>query len=304
MLEFVQSRISVVAPNVAAIIGTHASASLLSAAGGLNGLSKTPACNLPAMGARRQAQIGLATGASVRNHGFLYQSEIIQKVPPAFRVQAQRIVAAKLSLAARVDLVHESRDGAMGRRLRGQIEHRLEKVMEPPAQNAVKALPVPDERPKKRRAGRKVQRMRGQYAMTELRKQANRMAFGKQEEEVGWGDESEGLGMLGQSGSGSGAIRSAMIDARTKMKVGKTRRAQMQQMSQRLAGSSSVAPGAQTSGLASSLAFTPVQGLELVNPSLAQQRVKQANDKWFQSGIYSQIKRDPKATSLPGQDKK
>ena len=42
-------------------------------------------------------------------------------------------------------------------------------------------------------------------------------------------------------------------------------------------------------GLASSLAFTPVQGIELVNPMAMSERVKEANNKWFNmsSGFLS-----------------
>lgn len=47
-----------------------------------------------------------------------------------------------------------------------------------------------------------------------------------------------------------------------------------------------------TSGLASSLAFTPVQGMELANPEAAAARVKAANEKYFSSssGFYSVVK--------------
>jgi U4/U6 small nuclear ribonucleoprotein PRP31 len=38
-----------------------------------------------------------------------------------------------------------------------------------------------------------------------------------------------------------------------------------------------------TSGLASSVAFTPVKGIELINPELAADKVKKANDKYFNS---------------------
>ena len=50
----------------------------------------------------------------------------------------------------------------------------------------------------------------------------------------------------------------------------------------------SVASGA-TNGLSSSLVFTPVQGLELVNPNAAADRIREVNNKWFnnQSGFIS-----------------
>jgi U4/U6 small nuclear ribonucleoprotein PRP31 len=38
-----------------------------------------------------------------------------------------------------------------------------------------------------------------------------------------------------------------------------------------------------TSGLSSSLAFTPVQGIELENPDAQAQKVKEANEKYFSS---------------------
>jgi U4/U6 small nuclear ribonucleoprotein PRP31 len=44
-----------------------------------------------------------------------------------------------------------------------------------------------------------------------------------------------------------------------------------------------------SNGLAASLVFTPVQGLELVNPHAAAEKVKEANAKWFSntSGFMS-----------------
>ena len=51
------------------------------------------------------------------------------------------------------------------------------------------------------------------YAMTDLSKQQNRMAFGQVEEEVGAYDETRGMGMIGSS---SGKVRAGAADARTK----------------------------------------------------------------------------------------
>ena len=47
-----------------------------------------------------------------------------------------------------------------------------------------------------------------------------------------------------------------------------------------------------TSGMASSLAFTPVQGLELVNPEAQAQRVREANAKYFNTNAgFSNVKK-------------
>lgn len=57
------------------------------------------------------------------------------------------------------------------------------------------------------------------------------------------------------------------------------------------------------SGMATSLSFTPVQGLEIVTPSLsAAQRVQAANDRWFAGGTFTHVKKG--GSLLPGQGQK
>jgi U4/U6 small nuclear ribonucleoprotein PRP31 len=60
-----------------------------------------------------------------------------------------------------------------------------------------------------------VRRQKEAYAMTELRAARNRMAFGEAEEEVGYGDETEGLGMAAKQ---IGKIRASVADKRNKGK--------------------------------------------------------------------------------------
>lgn len=93
------------------------------------------------------------------------------------RRKASRLVANKCTLAARVDACHESPDGRIGRMLRDEIEKKLDKLQEPPPVKFVKPLPKPIETSKKKRGGKRVRKMKERYAMTELRKHANRMNF-------------------------------------------------------------------------------------------------------------------------------
>ena len=55
--------------------------------------------------------------------------------------------------------------------------------------------------------------------MTDLRKEQNRMAFGKEEKEVSYADSTKGMGMIGQTNDNR--IRATQIDARTKAKLSK-----------------------------------------------------------------------------------
>ncbi|KAM3551558.1 hypothetical protein MY1884_007664 [Beauveria asiatica] len=316
LTEYVQSRMNIFAPNLTALIGSLTAAQLLNAAGGLTGLSKTPACNLPSWGSKKR-QAGLATNIGVRQQGFLYNSEIIRGIPSDLKKQAMRIVAAKLVLAARVDRIHSSPDGSTGDNLKSKCLERLEKLTEPPPNKGGRALPVPDDKPSRKRGGRRARKAKEALAMTELRQAQNRMAFGKEEREVGYGTGSGtvGLGMIGQANDGR--IRGMQVDQRTRAKLsaknkgwgaastvgggaassisgfGQTNGMDLRGKGLRTSGvGSTVGGGGGGAGTASSLAFTPVQGLELVDPKkqaeLSKKR-KAEEDRWFQGGTFTQL---------------
>lgn len=308
LTEYVQSRMNVFAPNLTALIGSLTAAQLLNYAGGVTGLAKTPACNLAILGTKRQTQTGFATNVGIRQQGFLYHSPIIQGIPNDLKRQAMRIVSAKLVLAARVDRVHQSPDGSVGEELRQQTEERLEKLTEPPPNKGPRALPAPDDKPARKRGGRRARKAKEATAMTDLRKQQNRMAFGQEEKEVGYGtgEGTVGLGMLGQENQGR--IRAEQIDQRTKAKLSKKNpgwgNASLGGTASSLRGVGSGtatalrASGLRTSGIgagagtASSIAFTPVQGLELVDPKVQAElnrKRKAEEDRWFKGGTFTQV---------------
>ncbi|KAG5463614.1 MAG: hypothetical protein BJ554DRAFT_6068, partial [Olpidium bornovanus] len=98
----------------------------------------------------------------------------------------------------------------------------------------------------------------------------------------------KGLGLLGQH-IGGGKIRAAVVDTRTRAKPGlKTPKA--------WATSAGSGLSSTTGGVVTSLAFTPVQGIELSNPEAAKEKVREANERWFGSGGW-------KAGKLSGQKK-
>ncbi|KAK2729912.1 pre-mRNA splicing factor [Colletotrichum kahawae] len=315
LTEYVQSRMNLFAPNLTAMIGSLTAAQLLNAAGGLTGLSKTPACNIAAWGSKKGAgAAGLATNIGIRQQGFLYHSPIIQGIPNDLKKQAMRIVAAKLLLAARVDRVHSSPDGSTGEELKGHCLERLEKLTEPPPNKGPRALPVPDDKPSRKRGGRRARKAKEATAMTELRKAQNRMAFGKEEREVGYGtgEGTAGLGMIGQANDGR--IRNLQIDQRTRAKLSAKNKgwggatslngaaSSLRGFGQANSNIDLRGKGLRTSGVgttlgaptgtASSLAFTPVQGLELVDPKVQAElsrKRKAEEDRWFKGGTFTQV---------------
>ncbi|KAI0921426.1 hypothetical protein AcW1_004592 [Taiwanofungus camphoratus] len=108
---YVSSRMNILAPNLSAIVGTTTAAKLLGVAGGLNGIAKMPACNVYLLGAQRKIAAGFSAATQRRHTGFVFQSEIVQQTPPEYRLKVQRTVGAKCTLAARMDLERQRRDG-------------------------------------------------------------------------------------------------------------------------------------------------------------------------------------------------
>lgn len=62
----------------------------------------------------------------------------MQVIPPDLRKKASRLVAAKCTLAARVDSIHSSLDGRIGEQLSQEIKLKLEKLQEPPPVKNIK----------------------------------------------------------------------------------------------------------------------------------------------------------------------
>ena len=61
--------------------------------------------------------------------------------------------------------------------MREEIEKKLDKLLEPPPVKFIKPLPKPIDPGRKKRGGKRVRKMKERYAITEFRKQANRMNF-------------------------------------------------------------------------------------------------------------------------------
>lgn len=304
IFEYVESRMAFIAPNLSAIIGANIAAKLLGAAGGLTNLSKMPANNIALLGQQKKVAQGFSTATQLPHTGFVYYSQLVQNVPPDLRRKVSRIVGAKVTLAARVDSFHESTDGHIGLEYKEDIEKKIDKLVEPPPVKNIRALPAPVDGPKKKRGGRRVRQMKERYAVTELRKQANRMTFGELADDEYQSDMGATRGNIGKGGIGGG-IRMAQVDERTKVRISQTLKKNLQKQQAVWGGMSSIGRkhghghGA-VSGTASSVAFTPVQGLEIVNPSAAERRGDEANAKYFSatSGFLS-LKKNGLSNGFP-----
>ena len=275
ILRFVESRMTKIAPNTCAIIGTFLTAQMVGLAGGLIPLSQVPADNFQVIGQEKRNLAGFSRVASMPNTGILYFADLVQRCPPMLRKKALKVLGHKVALVVRCDAYKNHPDGSEGRRLKDELVEKFEKWNEPPKARTKKALPIPEEKRKSRRGGKRVRRFKERFAMTELRAQQNKVKVSLDEGEYGDSAMGNDQGMVGVKDSGK--LR-APIKKQTKL-LSKKQLKVVHQSS------------GQTNGLSSSLVFTPVQGIELVNPSAAAERVKEANNKWFNanSGFLSAV---------------
>ncbi|KAG1667248.1 U4/U6 small nuclear ribonucleoprotein Prp31 [Nymphon striatum] len=286
--KFVESRMSFISPNLSVIVGPSVAAKMMGVAGGITNLSKMPSCNVLVLGAQKKVLSGFSTSTILPHTGFLYYSDLVQSCDPDLRRKAARLLAGKCVLAARVDCYQTGCSSKLGEEFLEEIEKKLDKWQEPPPVKTVKPLPTPIDTAKKKRGGKRVRKMKERYSMTELRKQQNRMNFAEIEEDAYQDDLGFSTGQIGKSKTGR--IRAPQIDEKTKVKISKTLQSasiiELFFTSQKNLQKHQVYGGSTTvkrhvAGTASSVAFTPLQGLEIVNPQAAEKRTNEASGKYF-----------------------
>lgn len=330
LLQYLQIQCERLVPNTCVLIGSQLAARMIGTAGGLTELSRLPSCNLQVLGqikhtsasrggmgtsiASAAASAGAAssssatTGSTINtslsstvaiqkpHEGMLAECELYNRVPPSHQRKALKVIAAKLALCIRCDYANVGRERSKesGLKFRKEIEDKFGKWEEPDKAPVVKALPKPDLTTKKRRGGKRMRRIKERFEETELMKQANRRGFSMSSGE--YGDDAMGLtlGMLEKSNDGSGLGNNAQKLSRIGGEKRKMRQANTKASRKRAA--QMAASSGQTNGLASSMVFTPVQGLELVNPDAVKDRVKEANQKWFgeNKGFQSALPKEKK----------
>ncbi len=274
ILGFVKSRMGIFAPNIAVIVGVTVAAQLIALAGGVVALSRIPASNMQVLGQQKGkllAGFAQTADAGMPHLGVIYQSDLVQSCPRDLRKKILKIVAAKVSLAARVDAYRTTTGGEEGHRLRSEIEAKIEKLKEGDQMRTHKALPVPEDKRKQRRGGKRVRKMKERMATSEMTKERNRLAMGVGRDDEDYADSAMGRdnGMLGMQGSG-------------KVRAVQEKKVSFQTRKQKKALAAST--GNQVNGLSTSLIFTPVQGMELADPNAVKKRIEEANSKWFGTG--------------------
>lgn len=113
-------------PNLSAIAGPVLSARLLSLAGGLEKIAKMSSSTIQILGAEKALFRHMRGGGKPPKFGILYAHPYVQKAPREKKGKVARLVAAKLSLAAKTDYFSKK---DRSRELEKGLEKRVRKVL-------------------------------------------------------------------------------------------------------------------------------------------------------------------------------
>jgi len=99
----VNRQATVVLPNCCALVGGIVAARLLARAGGLERLAKMPSARIQVLGAENALFSHLQVGSPSPKHGIIFQHQRIHNAPRKVRGKVARVLAGRLSIAAKFD---------------------------------------------------------------------------------------------------------------------------------------------------------------------------------------------------------
>ena len=202
LLNFISNNMKYLAPNLTLLLGAEIAAKLVTEAGGLNELAKTPSGNILNMGRHELNLEGFST-MNKFNNGYLTELKEYQDALDSMKIKVLRRYANKTALAARKDayMNKNKNNEKYGEEMKALIAEKVEKIKNDIQPILKKPLPRPDDKPSRKRGGKRVRGIKKKYELTEVRKLKNRMQFGVPEAE--YRDTGKGFGMLGVGGIGS-----------------------------------------------------------------------------------------------------
>mmetsp|Transcript_24584 Transcript_24584/g.40001 ORF Transcript_24584/g.40001 Transcript_24584/m.40001 type:complete len:507 (-) Transcript_24584:1652-3172(-) len=118
-------KMSIVAPNLGALIGESVAARLISHAGSLVNLAKCPASTIQILGAEKALFRALKTRGNTPKYGLIFHSSFIGRAGAKNKGRISRYLANKCAIAARIDSFSEIPNSKYGEKLKEQVEERL-----------------------------------------------------------------------------------------------------------------------------------------------------------------------------------
>jgi len=120
--EYLETVIKSYCPNIKAVAGTMIAAQMLAKAGSLKKLMEFPSSTIQILGAEKAFFRHLKTHSKSPKHGYVVQHPLIHKAKKQDYGKIARMIAAKISIAAKVDYF---KGKFVGDKLRKELEDKL-----------------------------------------------------------------------------------------------------------------------------------------------------------------------------------
>jgi nucleolar protein 56 len=129
---YIEENIDGFAPNLSLIAGPMLGARLISIAGSLESLAAFPSSTVQVIGANKALFKHLRARAPSPKHGIIYSHPLINTAPWWIRGKIARAIAAKISLAARIDFYSGEKEPSLAEKLEVKIRQIKESNPVPP----------------------------------------------------------------------------------------------------------------------------------------------------------------------------
>ncbi|XKL68899.1 hypothetical protein PGB90_006668 [Kerria lacca] len=125
LYDYLKSRMMTVAPNLTVLLGEFVGARLIAQAGSILNLAKHPASTVQILGAEKALFRALKTRKETPKYGFIYNSQLVGQASQPFKGKMSRMLAAKVSLATRVDALGDDPCLSLGVDHKAALEQKL-----------------------------------------------------------------------------------------------------------------------------------------------------------------------------------
>lgn len=130
LFDYIKNRMVAIAPNLTVLVGELVGARLIAHAGSLMNLAKHPASTVQILGAEKALFRALKTKHDTPKYGLIYHASLVGQASVKIKGKMSRMLAAKASLAIRVDALGEDTNADMGIEHRAKLERRVRELEE------------------------------------------------------------------------------------------------------------------------------------------------------------------------------
>merc|ERR1711997_750258 len=128
LYNYLKNRMVAIAPNLTVLVGELVGARLISHAGTLMNLAKHPASTVQILGAEKALFKALKTKHDTPKYGLIYHAQLVGQSGTKLKGKVSRMLAAKASLACRVDALGEETNTDLGIEHRAKVESRIRQL--------------------------------------------------------------------------------------------------------------------------------------------------------------------------------